>query len=425
MKHSTVGSLAIVSFFALVLVGCASTPVVRYVDLSPPNVSDDTVDETFLLDVGVHVFDANIPEDYDLREKYTIISEVREAEANYIAYFLKDLLQSTGNWGAVRVIPRDSQAVDITVKGSILHSDGERQSLWVAVTDARGQVWIDREFTTLASKYAYDDGVPERVDPFQTTYKTIANEMLAYRGGLTYQDIRDIRTTAEMRFARHFSPEAFDKHLQSDETGVFQLVRIANEEDPMLERVRKIREREYLFIDTLDEYYSNFASKMANPYEQWRKNSYEDARLLERERRKARVRFISGTALLATGAVMQRSSNSTMEIAGYSSVIGGATELVGAIKARATWGIHTSALRELGISTAGEISPHTLELENATLSLQGTLDEQYAELRRILRRLYYEDFDLPVPEVEEETEEPMMSQEFSAEDFLREHTDTQ
>ncbi len=35
----------------------------------------------------------------------------------------------------------------------------------------------------------------------------------------------------------------------------------------MLERVEKVRQREYLFIDTLDEYYENFYRKMHGPYQ--------------------------------------------------------------------------------------------------------------------------------------------------------------
>ena len=41
--------------------------------------------------------------------------------------------------------------------------------------------------------------------------------------------------------------------------------------------------------------------------------------------------------------------------------------------------------------------PHTIELENQTLSLQGTVDEQYTELRRILKRLYLEELGQPIP----------------------------
>mgnify|MGYP000365582824 CR=1 FL=1 len=45
--------------------------------------------------------------------------------------------------------------------------------------------------------------------------------------------------------------------------------------------------------------------------------------------------------------------------------------------------IHSTALRvlqELGISAEAEITPHTIELENESLRLQGNVDEQYTEL---------------------------------------------
>ena len=41
--------------------------------------------------------------------------------------------------------------------------------------------------------------------------------------------------------------------------------------------------------------------------------------------------------------------------------------------------------------------PHTLELENKTVQLTGTVQEQYAKLRTILRDAYYEDLGVPVP----------------------------
>ena len=94
--------------------------------MTPPQQADSTVPENLLLDVGVAVFDPNVPEDYDEQIEENIAPEVRRAESNYVAYYLKNLLQSTGNWGAVRVVPRSTNAVDLIVSGSILHSDGER-----------------------------------------------------------------------------------------------------------------------------------------------------------------------------------------------------------------------------------------------------------------------------------------------------------
>lgn len=374
-------------------------PTVRFVDLSPPLTATEAIPEHLLLNVGVKVLDANIPESYKVRTALNITDEIRRAEANYIAHFAKDLLQSTGNWGAVRVLPRDSNAVDVTISGTILHSDGERLIVAIKVQDARGALWLEDEFETLASKFAYSENIPQNVDPFQSMYKAVADGMYQYQAGLSASDIREIRTTAELLFAQEFSPDVYSDHLvKDDKAGTVRITRMPNEDDAMLQRVRQIREREYLFIDTLDEYYGDFANRMYPSYQKWREGSYGDAIAYREERNKARQKLIAGSLMVVGGAAMQRSSANVTEYAGYAGVIGGAGEVLGAIQARANLTLHGEVLRELGVSAAAEISPHTLELENATYSLMGSVDEQYTELKRILRRLFYEDYQLPLPD---------------------------
>ncbi|MCY3858438.1 MAG: hypothetical protein OXG25_05960 [Gammaproteobacteria bacterium] len=385
-------------FLGVLLCGCTLKPTLRYVDLAPPLTATKSIPEHLLLNVGVKVLDANVPKSYDERTALNITDEIRRAESNYIAHFAKELLQSTGNWGAVRVLPRDSYAVDLTISGTILHSDGERLIVHIRVQDARGVVWLDDEYETLASKFAYDPQIPENVDPFQTMYKSVADQMYEFHAQLTNDEIQEIRTTAELLFAKEFSPDAFDEHLTVEEDEVVRISRMPSEEDPMLRRVRQIREREYLFIDTLDEYYGDFATRMYPSYQKWREGSYEDAIAYREERNKARAKMLAGGLMIASGAAMQRSSTRATEYAGFAGVIGGAGEVLGAIQARANLTLHGAALRELGVSAAADISPHTLELENATISLMGSVDEQYTELKRILRRLFFEDYQLPIPE---------------------------
>ena len=389
---------AVLAGLLLFGVGCASAPTLRIVDLSPPITATDTIPEHLLLNVGVKVLDANIPTSFHERNAQNVTEEIRRAEANYIAHFAKDLLQSTGNWGAVRVIPRDSYAVDVTISGTIIHSDGERLIVAINVTDARGVEWLNVVHETLASRFAYEPQIPKDVDPFQTMYKSIADEMYVFHKGLTTAEIREIQSIAELQFAREFSPDAFKDHLvTSDQGDTLQISRMPTDDDPMLRRVRQIREREYLFIDTLDEYYTDFATRMYQPYQRWREGSYEDAIAFREERNKARARLLAGSLMVVGGGVAQRSSSTLMEYGGYASVIGGAGEVLGGIVARANMTLHAAALRELGGAAAAEISPHTIELENATYSLMGTVDEQYSELKQILRRLFFEDYDLPVP----------------------------
>lgn len=380
------------------LTGCV-TEEVRIVDMTPPDQYSGEQSEDLLLDVGIAVFDANVPEDYDERIEQLVQPEVRRAEVNYIPFFAKNLLQSTGNWGAVRVIPRPSDAVDVVVEGKILKSDGEQMSIEVAVTDATGRQWFSKEYLTLASKYAYADTIPPDIDPFQTIYKTLSNDMLAYRAALTDEELKEIRTVAEMRFARSFAPDAFGDHLSATSDDQLELVRLPAANDPMLERVRKIREREYLFIDTLDEYYDSFYRNMFTSYNNWRKATYEEAIAYRQLRAEARARTLGGALAIVGGvAAIYEGDNAFIDAGGIGTVIGGAMTIKSAIGKRAEAAIHAEVLQELGVAAEAEVVPHTLELENQTVRLQGNVDEQYAELRTLLRRLYFEDLDLPVPD---------------------------
>ena len=66
--------------------------------------------------------------------------------------------------------------------------------------------------------------------------------------------------------------------------------------------------------------------------------------------------------------------------------------------------MQAEVLQEIGVSAEAEIIPHTIELENQTVRLQGTVEEQYTELRRILREVYFEDLGLTPPPPPEEPE---------------------
>ena len=376
------------------LAGCVSETV-RVVDMTPPEQLAWDVPEELLLDVGIAVFDANVPDEYDEQVSLNIQPEVRRAEGNYMAFFFKNLLQSTGNWGAVRVVPRPTHAVDVTVTATIEHSDGESLKLRARAVDARGQEWFERDYKALASSYAYEDTVPRDIDPFQTAYRTLADDLLAHLKTLSPEDIRAIRTTAELQFARDFAPDAFAEYVGATRRGQVTIERLPAENDPMLGRVRQIREREYLFIDTLDEHYATFSASMFAPYQNWRHATYDEAIAYKRAKQQARARIMAGSAAVIGGIAAQTQADDIVtRYGGLVSIIGGAGILKTAIDKLAQAKVHAEVLQELGISAEAEIVPHTIELENQTLRLQGTVDEQYEELRRILKKVYLEELGL-------------------------------
>jgi hypothetical protein len=204
-----------------------------------------------------------------------------------------------------------------------------------------------------------------------------------------------------MKFAQDFAPDAFANHIAETDDGEFVLLRMPAEDDPMLASVRQVREREYLFIDTLDEYFGTYYRDMYPSYQNWRKASYDEAIALKELRQQARARTIGGAAAIIGGiAAMTESNNSYVNTSGLVSVISGAMILKSAINSKAEAAIHAEVLEEIGTAAEAEIIPYTIELENQSVRLQGTVDEQYDELRGILRRMYYADLGLPVPDPE-------------------------
>ncbi|MEC7975143.1 MAG: hypothetical protein VX142_04985 [Pseudomonadota bacterium] len=385
---------AVPLLICLLLSGCV-TQVVRTVDLTPPRQSAVPLTEEQLLDVGVAIFDSNIPEDYDVQIEQLIQPEIRLAEARYMPFVAKNLLQSTGNWGAVRVIPRATDAVDLTLHGRILESDGERLVIEARVTDATGRLWFAKQYTGLASKYAYTDSSAQEIDPFQSVYRDIADDMLSYRESLSLADVSAIRQTAEIKFARSFASDAFADYLAQQEDGQYRLIRLPAENDPMLKRVRDIREREYLFIDTLDDFYANHYRQMDAIYDGWRAATYADAIEYKALQAQSRSQIIGGSIAIAAGiGGVYSSDNPYVDASSVATVGAGAGLIISGLNKKQQSAQLADRLREIGADAEAELIPTTIQLDRETLRLTGTVDEQYTELRKILDRLYRAEFGL-------------------------------
>jgi hypothetical protein len=353
-----------------------------------PKVASATtaVPEGQLLDVGISIFNPGI-EDYEEGEQ--TYPEVRKAESRYMPFLLAEAMQESGAWGAVRVVPNPKQINDLVVSGKILHSDGERLQLHIKAVDSRGQVWLDQDYTGEASRYAYEVNKRNQYDPFQSVYNTIANDLLQAQEKVKAGDRERIRLVTELRFARSFAPEAFDGYIEEDKKGRFTILRLPAQDDPMLQRVASIRERDQMFIDTLQEYYKSFGDQMHGPYEEWRKQSYEEAVALQELQAESTRQLIAGGLALIAGIAMATSGeSSTTRTAGQVAVLGGGYMLKGGLDKRNDAQLHVQALEELGQSLEAEITPQVIELEDRTVTLHGNVEDQYAQWRELLADIY-------------------------------------
>jgi hypothetical protein len=379
------------------LLGACVNQTIKSTSAPPIKTAAAPVPEEQLLDVAVVVFDPGLDE-YD--EDEPVYPEVRKAEARFMPMQLSQAMQDSGAWGAVRVVPDDGEVNDIMVRGKILRSDGETLALAITATDSRGEVWLDKTYTGEASRYAYESPTRNASDPFQAVYNTIANDLLQELEALPPKERSNVRVVTELRFARSFSPDAFDGYLKQNRKGQFEVQRLPAESDPMLARVRQIRERDNVYVDTLQAYYVTFDEKMAAPYQDWRKASYEEVLALEQlQAESVRNLIIGGLAVIGGIAAATTGDSQTSRVAGQVAVLGGGLMVKSGLDKRNEAQIHVQALEELGASLEAEVTPQVIELEDSTVTLTGNVEQQYAQWRSVLADIYRAEIgDLELPE---------------------------
>ena len=392
IRKQFIQQLLKITALLVTLTGCTTTQVVTS-SSTPAMQASEYIPQDELLDIGIQPLDPGIPDAIEDIEKFLIVPDVRRAESSYIAYQLKDTLELTGNWGAVRVTPETSNSVDLYVRGSILASDGEILRVAITVSDAAGKTWYSREYEDTASKFSYAKPVE---DPFQDIYNQISDDLLQARQLLSRTDVINIKTIANLRFARDLAPDAFEGYLTADRKDRLAVAQLPAENDSMMRRVNRIKEQEYLFVDTLDDYYSRFHREMRPSYDEWRQATYEEAIRLREVQRQARNRLIGGALLIAAGvAAGGESSTWAGDAAAAGAVVGGIGAVKSGFERRKEAEIHAESLRELSQSLGTEITPYVLDIEGRTIELTGTAAEQYVEWRRILRDIYAEETTLP------------------------------
>ena len=373
---------------ALMLVACNSHTV-KSTTYTPIIQDSQDVPEDLLLDVGVAVFDPGIDE-IDKRDEETTNHEIRVAESRYAPFLLAETLQRSANWGIVRLMPNNESPMDVIINGTILQSDGEAMQIRIEVTDSRGRQWYTKVYSELISQFSYEPSQRQQADPFQVIYNKISNDLLEYRKrNLTNQQIVEIRTISELLFARRFSPDVFDAYLATNRQGNLVITSLPAETDPVLERVRDIRERDFMFIDTVQDYYATYVRQMRLPYDTWRALSYDETIELRELRASANRRFVAGAAAVLGGlAAATSGGNYATQAAGVSGVYAGSYLIRSGFDKRAEAELRSGALQELSEGLENEVAPQVFSLDDRTITLTGSVEEQYAQWKEVLADIY-------------------------------------
>jgi hypothetical protein len=188
----------------------------------------------------------------------------------------------------------------------------------------------------------------------------------------------------------------------------------------MFDRTQRVRQRERLFLDTLDQHYAQFSAEAMQPYDGWREYSREEAIEIRELTKSARFRTIMGAATIAASIVYGQNNNGSFS----ERILRDALMYVGVDMIRAGQvrkqekRIHTETLEELSTSFDDTIKPMVVEIQGTEHRLVGTADAQYDEWRGLLRQMFItesgfvpEDVSIysePEPEPEPPVELPLV-----------------
>ena len=334
-----------------------------------------------LLDIGVEVFDPGLGDGgpgFEASEQAN--QQVRESEAAFFAVLLVRALQDTGQFGRVRMVPRGSATVDLLARGRIHRSSGARLALQLEVSDSSGRRWLRRGYIQYAEPQSYLDSFESDVEPFQALYDQFAADLVRALARKKSQRLEELRQISELRYGARLAPALFSDYLKIKRKGKVVLQRLPAHDDPMLERLRRIRGRDELFLDLLTERYEAFYSEMNRPYDNYRATSFEAEMALRYARVQAylanRISWYSGPRDFyrrKSPMISQRE-----------------------IYFRRQAALQARYLEDIVDTFAVVIEPLRLELDGEMVRFEGTIEDQYRQWQEMLEEIFVSETGLPI-----------------------------
>ena len=355
------------------------------------------IPEEELLDIGILLFDPNIPDE----DKELIFPEIRKAEARYIPYHLKKTLQDSGFWGGVWVLPEKSEAIDLIISGRIEVSNGLDVSIRIGAWDITGKEWVNKVYSSTIAQSSYSKRRDLTQDPYQNIYNKIANDLVQIKQDLKQQELQRINEIGDIRFAAELIPGVYKDYLTKNKKNIYEAVRLPDNEDSIMQRVYNIQEREFLLLDTLNEYYAQLYENISQPYENWRKLSREDMITYEELKKSARTRKMLGAAALI-GAIVSDGDSQASKSMQQMAIYGGMEAMKSGFSKTSEAKIYKESMKELGTAFDTEAEPLIIELEGQTIRLPGSAQEKFLEWRKLLKQIYTDEtgFLISTPSVQ-------------------------
>lgn len=398
-RCSTKLSCLAILVFSLVLAGCQSTGK-SSVAVGPSAAVQTTkalgdkskqyqYNSQIFLDVAIPVFDPGLPEDDEALKDNGIWPQLRRAEASRFALMTKKALEQTRSFGSISVVPTPQATADVYVLGRIEQSNSEEIKISIEVADISGRRWDKKTFKHTVSTGFFRDKQNKHKDPYDPVFTEIADHIYQLVRAKKEQEKINIKQITDIRFAQSFSPQAFAGHTSTDRNGYIQLNSLPSEQDPMFSRVQSLRVQDQLFVDRLQTQYEGFNLKTDESYKLWQQETLPIVVAARESRKKSILNGLVGGAAVLIGAInIEKGNSTTSQVLNTAAILGGAYLIKESMSRSAETQVHQATIDEMGESLDVEIDPQVMSLEDKTIELTGTAQEQYIQWQAHLKRIY-------------------------------------
>ncbi|MFT5122947.1 MAG: hypothetical protein ACI97B_001579 [Verrucomicrobiales bacterium] len=296
---------------------------------------------------------------------------IHQAESLLIPYRLRSLLELTGRWSKVRLLPAGSRTADWRVEGRILRSDPDGIQLRMRVLDQENRLLLEKE-------YAHNPAKGEAL--FNPLFDAIISDL----NQLRFQSAPN-EDLARVRFASDLLPEVFSGYLGETPEGHTTLRRMPTQDDPVYQRMQLLYTREASLVDAMDAHYGRYYEAIEKPYTIWREAVSGGVKKMSRyEKRSWLDPFLLIAGELTSGGGL------------FVEAAGGQTAADKVYEKGRDWssGYGEKALHlrndldRAGMLVTAEMKPFTVEIQGKVESLSGTAAEQYKQWRDLLGKMY-------------------------------------
>ena len=381
-------------FIAIFVIFCtfSCATVSSLPEVTPEDLKRTGANINKALDINIVEFNPGINSDPKKNEIAGIWPELRRSESRIFADKLKKSFENTNKFGDVNIVSSNKFLSDVVVTGKILESNGEDLILQVSATDSTGKKFIkDKKYSHRTNEYFFRDLRNKDKDPFDPVYDSITLDVMKY---LQNEDLDKIQKITELRFANDLNSDYFKDSLTKNRRNTYDLNFIPDESDPTYIKAKNVKIQDNIFKREMQDTYSVFLDSLDEGYVEWRKAAFTISKQKREAEAAANAAAVAGILIAVAGAAASADSydgysyDYGQDLTGTLAMAAGAALIYQSTQDRAEANRLSDTITEISKSFDAEVAPKVIEFEGVTLSVEGSISDQFDEWQKIMKTYY-------------------------------------